>query len=416
MAALTGAFGACAGELVSVAIVEQDAAGDASLTWSYPAVDPELEPVLVARSQLGGGFDAPDNPVAPFVYSNFKGVWHYSFAVGAKAGLPDASHFSSVTAYAVCLVARAFNPEKYAHLARLLAAAYRAAADPTKVLAAYLRVFTTGGVPAGLVDAAAAAALPPLPAYLGPAPPEADPAGLSWAFDKWDDRKALIANASLLELVRLFGVEAVLLWNAVVLKKRILVRGASARDLPQVMRVVRSLPLLAWHRRDWGVARPCVVADGPTARAEVAGDLGKAGVYIAGFVDAGGVSALVAGPGGLPADGYDLLVDVPARALHVADAGPANCPEDLAMGKLHKGVAQAWLKAAEADGATEQAVIKAVALKTAGLVKKLKTVAGAGGKLTRAALRAEELGLNAGQQRFLYNLAMAEGLADGSSA
>ena len=354
--------------------------------------------------------------MAPYVYSNFKGVWHYSFAVGAKAGLPDTAHFSSVTAYAVCLVARAFNPEKYAHLARLLAAAYRAAADPTKVLACYLRVFTTGGVPAGLVDAAAAAALPELPAYLGPPPPEAGGGGgLAWSYSAWDDRKALIANASLLELVRLFGVEAVLLWNAVVLKKRILVRGGAARDLPQVMRVVRSLPLLAWHRRDWGVARPCVVADGPTARAEVAGDLGTAGVYIAGFVDAGGVSALVAGPGGLPADGYDLLVDVPARALHVADAGPANCPEDLAMGKLHKGVAQAWLKAAEADGATEQGVIKAVALKTADLVKKLKSLC-ADGKLTRAALRADALGLNAGQQRFLYNLALAEGLADGSSA
>jgi len=365
--------------------------------------------------------------VAPYVYSNFKGVWHYSFAVGAKAGLPDTAHFSSVTAYAVCLVARAFNPEKYAHLARLLAAAYRAAADPTKVLACYLRVFTTGGVPAGLVDAAAAAALPELPAYLGPPPPEAGGGGgLAWSYSAWDDRKALIANASLLELVRLFGVEAVLLWNAVVLKKRILVRGGAARDLPQVMRVVRSLPLLAWHRRDWSVARPCVVADGPTAAAEVGGDLAKAGVFIAGFVDpygdaagggaggAGGASALVTG-GGLPADGYDLLVDVPARALHVADAGPANVPEDLAMGKLHKGVAQAWLKAAEADGATEQGVIKAVALKTADLVKKLKSLC-ADGKLTRAALRADALGLNAGQQRFLYNLALAEGLADGSSA
>ena len=53
MASILG--GACAGELVSVAIVEQDAAGDASLTWSYPAVDPELEPVLVARCGLGGG-------------------------------------------------------------------------------------------------------------------------------------------------------------------------------------------------------------------------------------------------------------------------------------------------------------------------------------------------------------------------
>ena len=121
MASLSDAISACAGELLSVAIIEQDAAGDASLTWSYPIVDEALEPVLVARCGLGGGYDAPADPPCPFVFANFKGVWHYSFAVGAKASLPDSAAFSSVTGYALCLVARAFNPEKYAALCRLLA-------------------------------------------------------------------------------------------------------------------------------------------------------------------------------------------------------------------------------------------------------------------------------------------------------
>ena len=72
------------------------------------------------------------------------------------------------------------------------------------------------------------------------------------------------------------------------------------RRLPRLLRVLRTLPLLAWTRQDWTILRPYVTLDD----AEV-GDLQKSGVYCAGCLDAAVRER---------AELYDVLLDVPARA------------------------------------------------------------------------------------------------------
>lgn len=60
------------------------------------------------------------------------------------------------------------------------------------------------------------------------------------------DATALLGPASVKRLIARFGVESVVLWNAMVQKKRLLVLGSSLTDLLQA---VRAFPQFVWHRQ-----------------------------------------------------------------------------------------------------------------------------------------------------------------------
>ena len=47
-------------------------------------------------------------------------------------------------------------------------------------------------------------------------------------------------------VLRLLGVEAVKLWSAIMLKKRVVVYAPRVSDL---LRVMRAIPQLCWHRQ-----------------------------------------------------------------------------------------------------------------------------------------------------------------------
>lgn len=169
-----------------------------------------------------------------------------------------------------------FAPEKVGELLRIVATAYKAEGTPTRVLELYLKTFTLGKVSA--------------------------PAG-SWAEASFDPREPLLAGGSLgvralphppsllpipaphplpcgrarQELVRSLGVEAVLLWHALLIKRRVLVFGA---DRQRNFAALRALPRLVWHRQDWSLLRPHV-----TAAPGWDADLGAAAVYCAATTD-----------------------------------------------------------------------------------------------------------------------------------
>ena len=107
----------------------------------------------------------------------------------------------------------------------------------------------------------------------------------------YDERMALLVG-NIGALVRSFGVEFVLMWTAVLLKKRVIVLGT---ELGELQLTVRTLPALAWHRQNWGLMHPLVNLE----ESEVAG-LKESGVYVAGCLD-----PAVKGREDL----YDVLVD-----------------------------------------------------------------------------------------------------------
>lgn len=49
------------------------------------------------------------------------------------------------------------------------------------------------------------------------------------------------------DIIKIFGIEIILLWTALMMKKRVVVYCDKSSTL---LRVIRSFPLFIWHRRD----------------------------------------------------------------------------------------------------------------------------------------------------------------------
>ena len=164
-----------------------------------------------------------------FLFVRYKENWAYAVTTTAApfAALPKVkqvlSSFSrrslstspplaqqQLSAVTILLFAKNFNPEKYKDFASKLLVVYTATASPPKVLAAFLAVTTKGSHNFG--------------GSLG-----------ALSFADYDDRRAL-AVVSLKSLVQSFAVESILIYNAVLLKKRIVVYSSSIDKLLDVTR------------------------------------------------------------------------------------------------------------------------------------------------------------------------------------
>lgn len=127
----------------------------------------------------------------------------------------------------------------------------------------------------------------------------------------------------------MLGLEAVVLWNAVLLKKRILVisEGNGNQNLTKLLTTVRSLPQLAHHRQDWGILRPLVTlsSEADTVHLE---DLSSTGVFIAGTVD----PTLATTHASL----FDVIFSLSDHRITISDDAAAT----MRMGSTHRELAQ----------------------------------------------------------------------------
>jgi|TARA_B110000208_G_scaffold190999_1_gene256423 hypothetical protein len=346
-------------ELDSVSIFELDTNDDVMMVWNYPSVDDELREVLLSRSELREG--ATDAQATPFRIGKHGAVWHYMHTPSAEVALPNAV-LPKTAAVTLCITSSRFNPEKYEKLLELLAHEYVTTGEPIGVMKAVLLVATTQKC-------------------------STSDKALTWRADSFDDQSALLAGCSLAEVIRHFGQESILLWHAMLLKKRIVVLGSNAAH---VQRLVRALPLLVWHRRDWSILRPLVQLE-PSQLA----DLDSAGVYCAGFTDDS-----VTGREAM----RDVLVDMDSRHVIVS----SGARDDFKMTTHHKSLAKKLMEAGAANGSNED-LVKVALAKTTEIIKGLKKLA-AGSPLTPEVLQAK--GLSADDVRFFFNVASVEGFAD----
>jgi len=252
-----------------------------------------------------------------------------------------------------------FDPERHAALLTLLVNLYMATGTPVKIAEGFLAVFTTGK-------------------YTGNA-------GETYDVAQHDERAAAAA-APVHTLVQYLGLEFVLVWTAVLLKKRVAVL---CEDVPTLLQCCRAIPALAWFRQQWGILHPYV-----TCAADDLADIKASGVFVAGFTDVA--------IRGMP-ELYDVLVDLSGEASVVVSE---HAKAYFGMTSVHKDVATATVALVE-SGATNQAVIKAVHTKTRDVLQKLRGIAGEG-SVTQEALAATIP--NAALLRFLFSLAQAEGL------
>ena len=349
-------------DLQGAVLFEKDVYGSIITAWSYPAIPEGFEHVLRTRSQLEDDSALPAG-APPFVWGRFKNLWHYSMICEA-----DQRTNPKVESFSIVLLSANFNPEKFALLLQLMCAQYRATASPTAILEGYLKAFTTGQY--------------------------ACDAG-SWKNAQFSDQRALISGCSLKEIVGNFGMHSVLLWNAMLLKKRIIVYGDV---LPDLLSFVRAMPQLVWHRQRWSILRPIVAS-----KRDELDELAAAGVFVAGFLD----RAVRGGD-----QYYDVFVDLPERRVMVAE----HAKEQLTMGQFHKDLAAFMTQQAKAEDGTDAAMIKAVAQKTRELIDSIAKMCtppaeeGAKPRLRAEDLKAKSLG--ASMERFIFNVAVAEGMAE----
>jgi len=333
----------------SLLLVEHGEVLDDSLpVWSYPGASAQIQQLACARC-----FSTRSE--APFIYFKYKNDWVYCLT------MPTA--FANIASASCCVITKSFNPEKWNAVLQVLFEQYGSSsnADPTKILEGYLSLVTIGS----FSNAAGTVALSSFP--------DAD------VYNQCNVVK---------DLVVMLGIETVILWNAVLLKKRILVVSDTVEKL---FPVLRSLPMLSAHRKDYSQLRPIVSAD-QEINVE---DLTSAGVWIAGTTD----SALVA-----QESLYDVVLNISERRVAVA----AHAVTDLKMCATHREVAALMTKEADSAASTSEGICRAVAEKTKQVLETLKGLAGPDGKLTEQLVASS--GANDATQQWLVRLAGAEGL------
>mmetsp|Transcript_9791 Transcript_9791/g.14322 ORF Transcript_9791/g.14322 Transcript_9791/m.14322 type:complete len:345 (-) Transcript_9791:102-1136(-) len=342
-----------ASEIKSVALIEYDNNDDVMLTWSYPGVTPELQDLLVARAEM----DEETN--VPFSFGKYKGDWHYILTVDVE---PDADVLTDVQSVSLCVLANAFNPEKYYALLKILSAEYLSNGEAVYIMQNMLKCITKGSC---------------------------GPKDNKWEFSKFVNKHSYLANCSIKKIIKKFGLHSILLWAATILRKRVAVLGS---DWESVFVITRALPQFVWHRQNWDILWPQV-----QMTPEQIEDLQSGGCYCAGFIDSGIRSR---------EDLYDILVDVSAKSITVAE----DSASDFAMDGVHREFAEALVAKAEDPDSTDEDIIKMIVSKNKEFIKGLMKLKGDDDALTMEKLNAKGGKFSKNLKRFFLSMAMAEEL------
>lgn len=337
----------------SIAIIERDNNGDVLLVWSYPFVEASFESILISKSRL-----EEDSVTDGFWFSKFKDSWIYAYNFTSV----QSSSLPKVTAVSLIVMAKSFNPEKFSTGTQLLGKRYIASGSPPKVLQAYLAIFAADQFDFG-----------PDGKFVG---------------GDYDERKSLV-KVSLKGLITTFGVETILIYTAMILKKRVAIYSS---NLEQLLDMVRVTPIFAWHRRNWSLLRPLVTS----TQAEL-DELASSGVYVAGFLDKSVETR---------EDLFDLFVDVDNRSIKVS----SQAKNDFILGKPHKELSSLMLSNAEED-LPDQQLIKNIATQTKEFLDRINSLISEGQNgVTVDAIKSSEQ--SSAVARFLWNTAIAEDKAE----
>ncbi|CAL1267097.1 unnamed protein product [Larinioides sclopetarius] len=351
---------ACISELVSAGIIEKDVNNDVLWTWTYPSISSEYKTLIINKCGLGNGLGlSHGHHLVSFCYYHHHQSWFYLHLTDVFE-LPN---LLRVKQFVLVLQARDFNPEKYESLSRILSKTYSETGNPANMLQLYLSVLVKGTCST-----------------------EDNGTFMVKQFDKVTIFSCVPAK----DVVKLFGLETILIYTALLLKKRIVVYH---HNLDNLLWFVRALPAFMWHRQDWNIIYPYM----QLTNTEIS-ELLSLPSYVAGFRD-----AAVEGRTEL----YDVFVNLPAIEITVA----AHAKEMFAMTKTHKEIAVFMTRQAENSDLNEKAFIKEISNKTNELLRSLRNLA-VKNEFGQDVIKLSELKKNKfapALENFLWNLAAAEG-------
>ncbi|XP_050574871.1 DENN domain-containing protein 10-like isoform X1 [Bombus affinis] len=349
-------------DLLSCSIIEKDSNSDILWTWSYPIVSESQKTVVARKCNL----EVEHNSPQVFVFSRHKYDWFYIHCseVFDSDKLPKLS-LEQVKQFALVLFAKDFNPRKYEVLSRVLSKMYCKTGKPTEILQLYLSVFTKGSC--------------------------STQENGTFVSDNFNSH-CFTNNTNVREMIKTFELETILIYTALLLKKRIVVYHHS---LEQLLKWIGIFPALMKHRKVTDNLFPWVdLIDDELA------ELKGLSHYIAGCRNSS-ISSRT--------DLFDLLVNIPAREITVA----SHAKESLTMTKTHKEIALFMIQLSENQSYVESQIISEINDKTQDLLNQLKSLAvvqGPDGRKMVSAQTLKEKNLPSAVENFLINLAVAENL------
>ncbi|KAM8924861.1 DENN domain-containing protein 10 [Pelodytes ibericus] len=341
--------------LLSVGLIEKDTNGDTLWVWCYPSISGEFRNLLLRKCSLR------DEKASfhKFLYGQHRRTWFYITAVQVE----DFSVLEKVTHFCVVLTAKDFNPEKYAAFSRILSRIYLKQGSPVPMMESYTSVLTKGAC-------------------------RSEENGAFLCRD-YDQRKAFLSG-SVKDVVSQFGMETIILYTALMLKKRIAVYHPRLEALQEF---TRTLPALVWHRQDWSIVHPYVHLN----QEEIDGLKACPG-YIAGFHDPDVSNR---------PDLYDVFVNLAESSIALSP----SAKEALTLGKFHKDIGWLIVQSVEDPDVSESQVIKDICGKTREVLSILNSLTEASSGRDKATVNVDLLKqkkLPPSTENFLFHLAAAE--------
>ncbi|XP_062928134.1 DENN domain-containing protein 10 isoform X1 [Mobula hypostoma] len=339
--------------MLSVGLVEKDTNGDALWVWCYPTITAELRELLLRKCSLTGENDV----IHTFIFGQFRKTWYYITTTQVQ----DPTALAKVTHFSLVLTAKDFNPEKYAAFGRVLCRMYMKYGNPARIMEGYISVVTNGIC-------------------------QSEENGSFFTKD-YDAKKAYLAG-SVKDIVSQFGMETIILYTGLMLKKRVVVYHPRIEALQEF---TRTLPTFIWHRQDWSILHPYMHLNHDELEA-----LKACTGYVAGFTDL----KVTDRP-----DIYDVFVNLVESEIIIAP----HAKEAMAMGKLHKDIGQLIVQSAGDPDKSDGQVIKDISQKTKEILTILASLTpdeDGKSKITLEILK--ERRFPPATESFLYHLAAAE--------
>ncbi|XP_038816779.1 DENN domain-containing protein 10-like isoform X2 [Salvelinus namaycush] len=330
--------------MLSVGLIEKDVNADTLWVWCYPSVSAELREVLLSKCCLR----QDSRGLHTFVFGQFRRTWYYISTVEVQ----EPTALKKVTHFSIVVTAKDFNPERM----------YIKHGSPVKMMEGYIAVLTKGIC-------------------------QSDENG-SFLIKDYDVRKAYLAG-SVKDVVSQFGMETIILYTALMLKKRIVVHHPQVEVL---LEFTRALPALTWHRKDWSILHPYVHLTDSELE-----NLRTCTGYVAGFVDPEVSNR---------SDLFDVYVNLPDSEITISQ----SAKEAMSMGKLHKDIGLVIVQSAENADRTDGQIIKDISIKTREILANLASLAEEceNSKITLETLKQRHF--PPATENFLFHLAAAEQL------
>lgn len=352
-----------------------------SFTWAFPTVDKDIQHLITQRTGFDGLYTAPLNEP---ICHRYKQQWIYSlnFEPQFDQPEPNGKDYLRPTTYTLTILVETYNPPAYFALIKALVAIYKETKTTTAVLTAYLQANSHAKLSHPTTGT------------------------ITWDMASHDQRMALIQPIH--QILDRFGLEAIVIWIGVLLKKRIFITSNDPIELSAFTRAVVAFG--AWHRKDQQIPslRPFIVnlKGNPNEVADIKSTPG----CIAGVLTPNNNIEHFE-------ELWDLHIDLSQNAISINN----NSKQFFGLGKFHKTIAEYFLTAlsqaretaANATGPDAELVISQTVIKAS--MTKEKEIVELLGKLKDEAtnlITTESIKgkVPANLEGFIYNVAVAEGL------